>query len=347
MELDERVGLVSRNTAEILTPEELRGLFERTDHPRAYIGFEPSGQLTAGQLITARKMIDLQRAGCRLTVFLADWHAWINDKLGGDLDRIRRCGEYMRRTFLALGLDEDATEFHWTSELTGRSEYWSRVVRVAQATSLARAKRAMTILGRSEDEAELNLAKLFYPPMQVADIFELSVDLAYAGLDQRRAHVLTREVAHRYHWPVPVAVHTPLLSGLKGQGRMDPAAPSSENKMSKSDPSGAILLPSTPEEVEARIAGAFCPPKQTEGNPVVEIARFIVLPWEGRLEIPRAAEHGGPVAFGSEVEFLKSWESGALHPKDLKSAIAAALDRRIEPVREYFAHHPSESHGPF
>ncbi|MCI4329117.1 MAG: tyrosine--tRNA ligase, partial [Thermoplasmata archaeon] len=79
----ERVDRAARHTEEVLTREELVALFERSERPRAYIGFEPSGRLTVGHLVCARKMVDLQEAGCELTVFLADWHAWINDKLGG------------------------------------------------------------------------------------------------------------------------------------------------------------------------------------------------------------------------------------------------------------------------
>ncbi|HTT35293.1 MAG TPA: tyrosine--tRNA ligase, partial [Thermoplasmata archaeon] len=201
MDVAERVDRVARNATEVVTREELAALFSRTERPRAYIGFEPSGRLHVGHLVTARKMRDLLEAGCDVTLFLADWHAWINDKLGGSLERIEAAGRTMAATFAALGVEGPNLTVRWAHELTGRSEYWARVVRVAKATSLARTRRAMTVLGRSEEEASLDTAKLLYPAMQVADIFELPVDLAYAGIDQRRAHVLAREVAHSEGWP--------------------------------------------------------------------------------------------------------------------------------------------------
>jgi len=340
MDLLERVDRVLRHTREVLTVEELRALFERESHPKAYIGFEPSGRLTVGHLVTARKMVDLQEAGCELTVFWADWHAWINDKLGGSLERIASAGQYLERAFVALGVDGATAKFRWAHELSGSLSYWSRVVRVAKATSLARTKRAMTILGRSEEESQLDTAKLFYPSMQAADIFELPVDLAYAGIDQRRAHVLAREVAHQLDWPVPVAVHTPLISSLKGGGRMDPAAQGVERKMSKSDPSGSITIPATEEEVRTRLNGAFCPAKEVDGNPVVELARYVLFPWEGKLEIERAAKHGGPVSYPSEPEFTAAWVAGAIHPQDLKTAVSAGLLRVLEPANRYFSAHP-------
>lgn len=347
MDTAERADRVARHTLEVLTPEELTALFERESRPKAYIGFEPSGRLTVGHLVCARKMRDLQEAGCELTVFLADWHAWINDKLGGSLERIQAAGRYMRSAFTALGVAEEGTRYRWAHELVGRSDYWARVVRIAKTTSLARTKRAMTILGRSEDEAQLDSAKLFYPSMQAADIFELPADIAYAGVDQRRAHVLAREAAHKHGWPVPLAVHTPLISSLKGGGRMDPESSLVERKMSKSDPTTAISIPATDEEVHARIAGAFCPAKEVDGNPVLELARFVALPGTGRLNVERSAQHGGSVGFDTDKELVAAWTAGRLHPKDLKGAVASALVELLRPANEYFARHPDENPATF
>ena len=343
MDVADRVARVARHTVEVVTPEELRTLFEGNDRPRAYIGFEPSGTLTVAHLITARKIVDLADAGCDVTVLLADWHAWINDKLGGDLARIEAAGRAMETAFRALGADPARVRFRWAHDLVGNAAYWSRVVRVAKATTLARTRRAMTIMGRAEEEPNLDTAKLFYPAMQAADIFELPVDLAYGGMDQRKAHVLAREVAHHYAWPVPVAIHTPLLASLKGGARMDPLEGMVEGKMSKSDPGSSIPLTAPRPEIEARIGAAFCPAKVTDGNPVVEAVRYIVFPWEGRLAIERAPKHGGPLAFETEEEFAAAWSAGAVHPQDLKAAVAASLDRLAAPARTALAAPPPGS----
>ena len=340
MDTFERVARVVRNTQEVIKPEEVHALFEREARPRAYFGIEPSGQLTVAHLIAVRKLRDLVEAGCEVTLFLADWHAWINDKLGGDRERIHASGRYMQAAFAALGVDSSTVRVRWASELTGSSEYWARVVRVAKATSLARTKRAMSIMGRGEEESNLDTSRLFYPAMQAADIFELPVALAYGGMDQRRAHILAREVGHHYGWPIPAAIHTPLLSSLKGSGRMDPASGVIEGKMSKSDPGTAITIGAERAEIHQRLAGAFCPARQVEGNPVVEAVRFIVFPWEGRLRLERAEKHGGPLEFVDEAAFLAAWTEGRVHPQDLKGAVAAALDRLVAPVRRHFIEHP-------
>lgn len=347
MDTEARFQRIAREAQEILVPDELRSLLGREEHPRAYIGFEPSGQLTLGSLITARKMRDLTDAGCDLTVLLADWHAWINDKMGGSLERIQAVGRYMEAAFLSLGVDPARTRFRWAHDVVERSDYWARVVRIAKAMSIARAKRAMTIMGRGEDEAQLDTAKLLYPAMQAADIFELPTEIAYAGMDQRRVHVLARELAQHFGWPVPVAVHTPLLASLRGSGRMDPTDPTGEGKMSKSDPTSAVLIPSDPESVRSAIQGALCPAKQTEGNPVVDTVRYILFPWEGRLVVERSAQHGGRVEFVTLEDFLGAWTAGALHPADLKPAVVEGINRILAPARQYFWEHPETIQAAF
>ncbi|MDH3365851.1 MAG: tyrosine--tRNA ligase [Thermoplasmata archaeon] len=334
MDVDARLELATRNALEIVTVEEMRALLETNPNPSAYIGYEPSGFVHVGQMITASKVVDLQRAGIDVTVFLADWHAMINDKLGGDIGDIRTCGEYMRDCFLALGVSR-STKFVYASDLINRAEYWERFIRICKASSLMRLKRAMTIMGRTEDEAELDGSKVMYPPMQVADIFQLDVDIAYSGMDQRRAHMLARDVAEKLGWKKPIALHTPLLMSLKGGERMDPA----EAKMSKSSPDTAIFMHDGPDDVQRKLKNAFCPP-ETEANPVMDTMRLLVFPMLGSAKIDRSTKFGGPVEYSSFEELKEAYESKSLHPMDLKKGAADAINKLLEPVREYFTANP-------
>ena len=334
MDVDERLELITRNALEIITVDELKTLLETKETPSAYIGYEPSGFVHVGQMITAAKLVDLQRAGVEVTVFLADWHAMINDKLGGDIDDIRSCGEYMRDCFLALGVGESA-KFVYASDLIDGADYWERFIRICKASSLMRLKRAMTIMGRSEDEMDMDASKLMYPPMQVADIFHLDVDIAYSGLDQRRAHMLARDVSEKLDWKKPIALHTSLLMSLDGGARMDPV----ESKMSKSTPDSAVFMHDSTDDVKRKLKNAFCPP-EAEGNPVLDTVRLLVFPQMGRLTIDRPAKYGGPIEFGTFEEVADAYASKSLHPMDLKKGAADAVNSLLEPVRKYFESHP-------
>lgn len=44
MDLEQKIDLVTRNTEEVITPQEIRMMLETEAKPRAYWGFECSGQ---------------------------------------------------------------------------------------------------------------------------------------------------------------------------------------------------------------------------------------------------------------------------------------------------------------
>ncbi len=336
MAVEDRLALVLRGTEEAVTREELRSLLDKGGTPRAYVGLEPSGLMHIGTgFIVGQKIADLAQAGFHAIIFLADWHAYINDKLGGSLGSIQACGEYFRDGFRALGVP-DSVEFLYANEFVTHPEYWQKVISVSKASSVARIRRALTIMGRKEEEAELDASKLIYPAMQVADISWMDLDLAYGGMDQRHAHMLYRDVAPKLGWKQVVALHTPLLPSLEGEGRMDPIA----GKMSKSRPDSSILLNDSGSEVERKIGKAFCPAKETAGNPVLAIAQLILFPRKGTLTITRDAKFGGDVTFRSYEELASGYGKGELHPKDLKASVAAGLNAELAPVRKYFDAHP-------
>ncbi|MGC8913865.1 MAG: tyrosine--tRNA ligase [Thermoplasmata archaeon] len=335
MDAEERLRLVVRNTEEVVTPEDLRAILNSVQNPKAYIGFEPSGFMHIGHIICAEKIKDLERAGFEVTILLADWHAHINDKLGGDLEKIKIAGAYMRDSFLALGVSEENTKFVYAEELVDSKDYWKKVILVAKNSTLSRIKRTLTIMGRQEDESESDTSKLIYPCMQVADIFELDVDVAYGGMDQRKAHMLAREVCEKLGRKKFVAVHTPLLSSLQSTGRMDIA----DAKMSKSHPDSCIFLHDSYEEILRKIKKAYCPQKVVESNPVIEIARYIVFPKFGKLEIKRKPEFGGDLTLYSFEELVKNYSADQLHPMDLKNAVAEALSNILADVQKYYLVH--------
>jgi len=335
MDPEERFDILARNTEEIVTPEELEELLLTVERPKAYIGFEPSGLVHLGWVICADKVRDFVKTGFEFTIFFADWHAYINDKLGGNIEAIRLCAKYMEDCFEALGVSKDKITFLYASDLMDDIDYWTKVIAIGKNSTLSRIKRAMTIMGREGSEAEIDTSKVMYPMMQAADIFALDVDVVYAGMDQRRAHMLAREVADKLGWKKPIALHTPLLPGLRGRERMDPVSA----KMSKSDPDSGIIIHDSPEEIRRKIGKAFCPP-QVEGNPLLAIAKMIVFQHQELLSIERPERFGGPIEFKSYQELESVYSAGKLHPMDLKNGIAESLIEILAPVREYFCKHP-------
>ncbi len=331
-----RLESLTSNVEEIVTIEELRTVLEKP-RPKAYIGFEPSGSVHLGWKICTNKIKDFLDCGFDFIVLLADWHAYINDKLGGDIEKIKLCGKYMEDCFAAMGVNKEQVKFVYASEYVGDSKYWELVLRTSKAMSVARVKRAMDIMGRDAEEGEKDLSKLFYPAMQVSDIFYLDLDVAYGGTDQRHAHMLARDVSKKLGRKPPVAIHTPLLTGLQAGGRMDPI----EAKMSKSKPDSMISIHDDPASVKKKISKAFCPEKQIEGNPVLEMCKYVIFPElkDKSFLIERPEKFGGNLEFTTYEELEKAFVAG-LHPLDLKNGTASYINKILAPIHEYFEKHP-------
>jgi len=298
-------------------------------------------------LVCGNKIRDMVDAGFHLIIFLADWHSWINNKLGGKMENIRICGEYFKNCFTALGLPPEKVEYLWASDIAKEIEYWEKVVRIAKSASLRRTWRALPIMGREMDLSDMETAWVFYPCMQAADIFHMKLDVACAGIDQRKAHMLARDTAEKLNWKKPICVHTPLIMGLQGpaweERRYDEDRALNlaiSSKMSKSKPGSCIFVHDNPEDIRRKVRNAYCPPKNIEENPVLQLAQHTVFPRVDRLEIKRPEKYGGTVVYESYAELEKDYVEGRIHPLDLKNGVADALIEILAPVREYFKRKP-------
>ncbi|HID08862.1 TPA: tyrosine--tRNA ligase, partial [Candidatus Micrarchaeota archaeon] len=152
-----------------------------------------------------------------------------------------------------------------------------------------------------------------------------------------------REIAEKFGWKKPVLVHHHLLMGLQAGGRMDYSREEvqMELKMSKSRPETAIYVTDPPEEIVRKLKKAYCPAKELDNNPVIDIVRHVILRREGdELTVERPEKFGGTVTYTSFGELAKDFREGALHPLDLKSAVARWLADALEPVRHYAEKHP-------
>src|SRR3989338_5646561 len=97
MSAEERLELIKSvaDGGELIGEDELRKMLESGKKLVAYDGFEPSGlaHIPFG-LLRAENLKVMLRADIHFKLWLADYFAFINNKLGGDLDRIKKAGEY-------------------------------------------------------------------------------------------------------------------------------------------------------------------------------------------------------------------------------------------------------------
>ena len=300
MDVTEKIRLVTREpTEEVVTQEELLNLFNTNSQPKHYIGLEISGFMHLGSLIlTGFKINDFIKAGVKCTVFLADWHTYLNNKLGGDWDKIRMVSKYYADAFKMFCPGVEIVEGSQLYE--SKRDYWLNLVKFSKNMSLERTMRSLTIMGRSTEKDKIDLGQLFYPPMQAVDIHTMDLDIVHAGMDQRKIHMLVREIFPKMKWKVPVAVHHHILAGL---GEPEPASDSDSDfvssKMSKSKSASGIFVHDTDEEINSKFKKAWCPEGMVEKNPVLEISKYIIFHKFNEVTVERPEKFGGNVTYTS------------------------------------------------
>lgn len=342
--IDQRFALLRSVGEECIQEAELKNLVEKKPNIRCYDGFEPSGRMHIAQGIFKAVCVNkCTMSGCTFVFWVADWFALMNDKVGGELEKIRVVGRYLIEVWKAAGMDMSKVEFLWSSdEITNHAAtYWRQVLDIGRRNTIARIKKCCTIMGKTE--GSLTAAQVLYPLMQCSDIFFLKADICQLGLDQRKVNMLAREycdLTGRKLKPVILSHH--MLAGLK-QGQA---------KMSKSDPDSAIFMEDTAEDVERKLRQAYCPrvaqsfgevtedglaQGNDDKNPVLDYYQCVIF----------AAPGGCTVVNGRQFKTYEQLEAAFLaeeiSEEALKDSLISEINRLLDPVREHFRSH-AEAH---
>ena len=289
----------------------------------------------------------MTRAGVKFRMWVADWHAMANNKLGGDLEKIKTTGKYFIEVWKASGMDLSKVEFLWASDMVKKSDYWKLVLQVGKSNVLRRFIRTAEMMGRQESLDALTGANIIYSCMQVADIFMLGAKITQLGMDQRKINMLAREIGPSLGYWKPVVVSHHMLMGLNRpidltvddrklkidledrRSKIDNKnlssnfypqnPPSTFNppssklqstitlKMSKSLPDSAIFMTDTPEDVKRKISKAYCPEGAVEENPILEYYKYIIFESLDRLQLQNIVVDR-PQKFGGPV-ILNTYEN--------------------------------------
>ena len=340
---------------ECQNPPELRSLIlakgRGSEHPTGfnlYDGFEPSGRMHIAQgVFKAMNVNKCTFPGTNSTFifWVADWFALMNDKMGGDLDKIKTVGKYLLEVWKAAGMDLSNVEFKWCSEaITNEADkYWPKMLDIARRFNVTRIKKCCQIMGRLE--GSLTSAQVLYPLMQCTDIFFLKADICQLGVDQRKVNMLARDyciAAKIKNKPIILSHH--MLFGLKA----------GQEKMSKSDPDSAVFMEDTAEDVERKIMSAYCPNKEEEKteeksdevedagkesmqlkeikikNPCLDYIENIIF------SPPDATFTAGETTYSDFETVREKFLAGDISEEELKRGLIDALNKLLEPVRHHF-----------
>jgi tryptophanyl-tRNA synthetase len=256
-------------------------------------------------------------------VILADLHV-----LTTRTEDLHEIGQNIRECvvdYLSVGIDPNKTTIYLQSLVPDVLElFWLFMPLVG----VPRAQRIPTLKEQVRDLQleSASMALLSYPVLQSADILMVKGDVVPVGKDQGSHVELTREIARRFNqtygevFPEPDAPITPVLIGTDGQA-----------KASKSI-GNVIMLSDTPEDVTAKVRTMFTDPNRI------------------RADIPGKVE-GNPVFIyhdefnddPDEVNELKMrYREGTVGDVEVKTKLAAAINRFLDPIRDRRAHFASQ-----
>ena len=310
MSPEERIQLVRRNTDEIVTEKEFDNILKK-DKPSVYCGYEPNGPMHLGHFVTIIKLMDLQKAGFHIKILLADVHAVLNRK--GSEDEIAKEVERWRKTIQAIGCEAEVV---LGSTFQFEKSYTMDVMALSQSSTINRGLRSMQEIARDVDNA--TISQLLYPLMQVVDIKALNVDVALGGMEQRKIHMMGRDMSKTLKHSF-IAFHTPLITSLKGPGE----------KMSKSIEGSGISVTDSESLSETL-------PMSIADNPILQIARLVVFPKFDFVKIERPEKFGGNIEIKNADELENIYREGKLHPLDLKNMVSKYLEEIIQPIRDAY-----------
>jgi len=318
MDFQKRFELIKRNAVEIITEKELKDLLKKKKKPSVYCGYELSGSMHLGHLVTITKLIDLHKAGFKVKILLADVHSFLNRK--GSEEEIKKEVGAWRKTIKALGIN---AEIILGSSFQFDKKYVLDVIKLSQESTINRGLRSMQEIAR--DIKNATISQLWYPLMQVVDIKALDVDVALGGLEQRKVHMIGKDMAKTLNYNF-IALHTPLITSLKGPGQ----------KMSRSIPNTGVSVLDSYDKLKKTIEKAYCPAKIAQDNPILQITKLLIFPRFKKFNIKRPVKFGGSLNFSNYSNLEKSYKQEKIHPLDLKNAVVEYLEKIIGPIRKNF-----------
>lgn len=336
MSVDEKFNLITKGLQEALNTQILRDVLEKNERPlKVYWGTAPTGKPHCGYFVPMIKLAHFLKAGCEVTVLIADLHAYL-DNMKAPLEIVQHRAKYYElvvKTILeSINVPIEKLKFVVGSEYQLKAEYTMDLFKLSNKVSQNDAKRAGSDVVKQVDNPLLS--GLIYPLMQALDEQYLDVDVQFGGVDQRKIFVLAEENLPGIGYKKRAHLMNPMVPGL-GQG----------GKMSASDPNSKIDVTEEPKIVKKKIASAFCAPGNVEDNGLLAFLQNIVQPIQelkadkdGVFDffIDRPEKYGGPIKYSSFEQLKEDFAAEKLSPVDLKAGVADKINELLAPIREAY-----------
>ncbi|RKL14646.1 Tyrosine--tRNA ligase, cytoplasmic [Fusarium oxysporum] len=310
---EERLALIKENLAEVLNPEIIESILAEGRNPKIYWGTATTGRPHCGYFVPAVKIAQYLAAGCEVTVLLADIHGFL-DNLKAPIELVEKRAEYYKfvitEMLKACGVPTDQLRFVFGSSYQKTADYVMDLYKLASVVSEHDAKKAGAEVVKQTGNAPLS--GLMYPLLQVLDEQYLDCDVQFGGVDQRKLFTAATEWLPKLGY----------------------------RKMSSSDENSKIDLLDAPDVVTRKIRKAECVPKEVEGNGVLALVEYVLLPVSGLKAGSRSFKverrEGEPLVYSDIQKVHEDYRNDVLTPQDLKAAVTKGFHELMSPIQAEF-----------
>ncbi|KAJ2481151.1 Tyrosine--tRNA ligase cytoplasmic [Coemansia sp. RSA 2131] len=327
---EQKFELITRNLGEVLGADQLKATLAERDI-KLYWGTAPTGRVHIAYFVPMVKLADYLQAGCHVKILLADIHAFL-DNMKAPIELVQARTKYyeqvVKSILRSLGVPLEKLEFVVGSSYELSREFSMDNYKLAALVTEHDAKKAGSEVVKQV--ASPALSGLLYPGMQALDEEYLGVDAQFGGIDQRKIFTFAEKYLPMLGYSKRIHLMNSMVPGLNG------------SKMSASDPNSKIDLLDSKKDVQNKIKKAYCELGVVEGNGVLAFAKNVLFPTSelrtGRAEfvVLRPEQYGGNTVYTNYESLESDFAEEKVHPGDLKSSVAAAINVLLDPIREHF-----------
>ena len=228
--LQEQLDVITRNTIEIITIEELEQKLRKsiaTGKPlRIKLGADPSRpDLHLGHSVVLRKLRDFQDLGHEAILIIGDFTAMIGDPSGKSKTRPQLSAEEARENGTSYFdqaskiLDPEKTTIRYNTDWLGSMSF-ADVVRLSSHYTVARMLERDDFERRYQAHEPISIHEFLYPLAQGMDSVHLANDVELGGTDQKFNLLVGRDLQREHGIPPQVCITMPLLVGTAGGDKM-------------------------------------------------------------------------------------------------------------------------------
>ncbi len=226
----EQLDLVSANTVEIISPNELEQKLLwslKTGRPlKVKLGADPSRpDLHLGHSVVLRKLREFQDLGHEAILIIGDFTAMIGDPSGKSKTRPQLSAEEARENGESYFeqaskiLDPKRTTICYNSDWLGSMSF-ADVIKLSSHYTVARMLERDDFERRYRSQEPISLHEFLYPLAQGMDSVHLKNDIELGGTDQKFNLLVGRDLQREYGIPPQVCITMPLLVGTDGKEKM-------------------------------------------------------------------------------------------------------------------------------